>query len=59
MVWPDEWPWDGDVGKAVFEVFGGVGGVPCFFAVRSCVSDVWFGVSSAVRDLMGMWLGGY
>ncbi len=38
---PDEWPWDGDVGKAVF---GGVGGGPCLFAVRSRVLDVRFGV---------------
>ena len=42
---PDEWPWDGDVGKAVF---GGVGGGPSFFAVRSCVLDVWLGV--VLRD---------
>ncbi len=42
---PDEWPWDGDVGKAVF---GGVGGGPSFFAVRSCVLGVWFGV--VLRD---------
>ena len=42
---PDEWPRDGDVGKAVF---GGVGGGPSFFAVRSCVLDVWLGV--VLRD---------
>ena len=42
---PDEWPRDGDVGEAVF---GGIGGGPRFFAVRSCVLDVWFGV--VLRD---------